>query len=369
MTALLVAFVCTAAPPDVSNIHRDEIVVFFPSLGRQAADGAAWELTVHGWIFEPEISAATLDHLRRKLGIGDTDLLPDEKVVFGRRAAAFLVDNERGKIIVVRFGDRAFPIPESAANGHFAGRVTLSDAEVRPLRTRGDDGQWRIGFRAVMPAGDDRVFAGRVLLLEPAGLSVISDIDDTIKITEVREREAMLRNTFLRPFKVVPGMADAYRVWAKDHKASFHYVTASPWQLYDPLSAFLSESGFPAGTFHMKMFRWKDRSFFSLFGSPREYKIAVIEPLIRSYPARRFILVGDSSEMDPEAYGELARRHPAQVVRVYIRDATGEPLDGERYRSVFAGFPAEAWRIFRKAEEIKDLRLPEAVSRPSPSGL
>ena len=363
MSALLATVFCFGAVSDMSDIDRDELVVFFPTTGRQTADGAAWELTIHGWIFEPEISAVTLEYLRRKLGIGDADLAPGERAVFGRRAAAFLVDNERGEIVSIRLGDNTYPLPKSAANGHFTGRVTLSIAEVERLRTRGDDGRWRIAFRAVTRQGDERVFEGHVLLLEPTGISVVSDIDDTIKITEVRDREAMLRNTFLRSFKVVPGMADVYRSWAKEQGATFHYVTASPWQLYDPLSVFLAESSFPSGTFHMKLFRWKDRSFFSLFGSPREFKIGVIEPMLKAHPQRRFVLVGDSGEKDPEAYGELARRYPQQVVRIFICDATGEPSDGARYKSAFAGVPAETWRVFREAEEIKDLRLPETSTQ------
>ena len=39
------------------------------------------------------------------------------------------------------------------------------------------------------------------LLIGPTGLTVISDIDDTIKVTQVTNRKTMLRRTFLERFE------------------------------------------------------------------------------------------------------------------------------------------------------------------------
>ena len=66
----------------------------------------------------------------------------------------------------------------------------------------------------------------------------------------------------------VPGMAEAYDRWSKAGGVTFHYVSASPWQLFAPLEGFVRSNGFPAGSFNLKSFRWKDRSFFDLFKSP-----------------------------------------------------------------------------------------------------
>ncbi len=40
------------------------------------------------------------------------------------------------------------------------------------------------------------------------------------------------------------------------------------------------------------------------------------------FPKRRFILIGDSGEKDPEVYREIQRRFPAQVQEIMIRDVT-----------------------------------------------
>jgi phosphatidate phosphatase APP1 len=215
----------------------------------------------------------------------------------------------------------------------------------------------RLAFQAVTREGDSRAFSGVIRLLEPTGLSIISDVDDTIKVSEVRDRKALLSNTFVRQFRAVPGMADVYAEWAR-RGVRFHYLTASPWQLYEPLSEFLRTGDFPpATTFHMRIFRWKDTSAIALFSSSEDYKRQRLQSLIEAFPRRRFVLVGDSGERDPEIYGAMARQHAGSVQRVLIRDVAGEGKDSARIQKAFDGVPPAKWMLFRDASEIRDVRL------------
>ena len=66
-------------------------------------------------------------------------------------------------------------------------------------------------------------------------------------------------------------------------------------------------------------------------------------------------LIGDSGERDPEAYGTLARSHPAQIEHIFIRDVTGEKADAARYRAAFREVPAERWKIFIEPKEIREM--------------
>ena len=125
-----------------------------------------------------------------------------------------------------------------------------------------------------------REFFGVVHLIPSEGISVISDIDDTIKVSDVTNKKELIRNTFLRPFRAVEGMADTYRCWA-DQGVVFHLVSSSPWQLYEPLARFLAESGFPESTFHLKRFRLTDRTAFNLLADPLTTKPQAIEPILR----------------------------------------------------------------------------------------
>ena len=153
---------------------------------------------------------------------------------------------------------------------------------------RGRGSGWpEVTVRAVLPPGDQRVFCGQVELVEPTGFTIVSDIDDTIKLTEVTNRSAMLRNTFLESFRPVPQMAEVFRGWAAEAGARVCYLSASPWQLFTPLSEFIQTNQFPAGALLLREFRWKDESFFNLFTRPDVYKTGAIEDLLRRFPKRR----------------------------------------------------------------------------------
>jgi hypothetical protein len=343
---LVLAEACQA-----SAVKPDETVVFFPGIARRV-NRDAWEVQIHGWVFEVERRAIALAVFRKALGIDTDKLTGDEQALFEERARAFLVDNERGKRIAIQLGGRAHPLNPTKPDGHSRTQLTVSPDEIeKSLSPCGD--KMRITFTEITNGPGRGVVTGEAHLLATTGISVISDIDDTIKISDVTDRKALLQNTFLKPFQAVNGMAEVYRAWAKESKAQFHYVTASPWQLYPALSDFVRNSQFPSGTFHMKPFRWKDESFFNLFRSPEGYKRRVIEPMLKSFPQRHFVLVGDSSERDPEIYAALARKYPEQVIRILIRDVSGEEAGSRRYQKVFKNVPPERWRVFGSPEEIE----------------
>ncbi len=334
-----------------SDIKTDEEVIFFRTYGHK--DDGNWRISIHGWIYEPEKNdiarRQTLKALVHSLGLEEEDAT---KEIFQRRAHLFLADNESRKKVSIRLVGQTHTLPESSAAGHFRGTVRLADAEAKEMIAEGQEG-W-LSFEAVLRKGDRRSFRGRAQLIEETGLSVVSDIDDTIKVTEVRNRAALLANTFLREFRPVAGMAPLYRGWLAQG-AVFHYVSASPWQLYPPLEAFREEHRFPPGTFHLKNFRVKDTSFFNLFASPEATKRDAIVPLLEAFPRRKFLLAGDSGEKDPEIYGTLAREHPTQIMRILIRDVTQEGPDAGRYQKAFEGMPKENWQVFRDPEEVKPL--------------
>ena len=64
---------------------------------------------------------------------------------------------------------------------------------------------------------------GEVYLCDDNGITFISDIDDTIKITEVSSSIQTLVNTFSGEFKAVGGMANIYRHWERKYNATFAY--------------------------------------------------------------------------------------------------------------------------------------------------
>ena len=350
--ALIVLFLVSAARG--APIRSDEEVLFLPSMGYRSADGM-WKLEVNAWAFERERRRASLAVFRKALGLDADEMSQAEREMFTQRARPFLQDNHRGKQITILLGGQRHELGRTGANGRLADHLALAEREVQALRAASDKPGSVIRFSASLPAADLRTLVGEVHLLEAEGLSVISDIDDTIKVSHVSNRKALLRSTFIKPFEPVPGMAQVYQQWAAKAGAQFHYVSASPWQLYEPLAGFIRTNGYPAGTFHLKDFRWKDQSFFNLFGSPEDYKAGVIGPLLERFPQRRFVLVGDSGEKDPEIYARLARAHPAQVARIFIREVAGGDTNQARYQAAFAGLPPGMWTVFRTPAEIEGI--------------
>lgn len=342
------------ALPD-SQLKSDEEVLFFPQSGWWDRWENVWRIPIHGWVFEREQDSlwrhATVESVAAMLGIegevGNKELLK-------QRAWPFLVDNERNKQITIQYLRKRVTLGPSVENGHFEGILSLDGAALKHAT-----GLPWVKFEVVMPAGTEGRFQGSAQLLCPHGISVISDIDDTIKISNVLDKEELLANTFLRDYRAVPSISAVYGKWS-EQGAAFHYVSGSPWQLYSPLAAFLSENGFPRGSFHLRPFRLKDSSFLNLFASSALFKIPVIENILRTYPERRFVLVGDSGEEDPEVYGEMARRYPQQVMRVYIRNVTGESRQSERLLTAFLGVAEGKWRLFRDAQALLRLSLPES---------
>jgi hypothetical protein len=331
-----------------SNIKPDQDIVFLQTLARHASNGSDWELEINGCVYEPEKRWLALACLRTALALEGIKLSDGETRTLAERARLFMVDHERGKSVVVHLAGKDFRLPKSQPNGRFSSVLKLSSLEFQALRDQA------FHLQVVLPGRDKRQFATDCCLIEEKGITVISDIDDTIKITEVSDHKAMLRNTFLEPFKPVPGMAELYGSWAKHFGAQFWYVSASPWQLFLPLSDFVHTNGFPAGAFSLKDFRLKDKTAFNLFASPDRYKTGVIEPLLKAFPNRRFVLIGDSGEHDPEIYGALAKRYPQQVARIFIRQVAVKPGEAERYKTAFGSLAPGTWKVFHEPAELSD---------------
>jgi len=333
----------------VSNLKSDEVVELFPTYGYLDPDRNQQVVSIHAWVYEPATNSTTAYLFWKALGLDEKQA---QNHIFKERANRFLVDSERGKRIVIRIAGQNHILTSTRANGHT--ETTLRFSSEPPGSPRRSTAV-ALDFEAVLATRDTRKFTGRIHLISPTGVSVISDIDDTIKVSQVRDKQALLNNTFFREFEPVAGMEKVYQAWAKDG-AVFHYVTASPWQLFAPLEAFREKSGFPAGTFHMKQFRLKDSSAWSLFASPTEYKPQTIEPILKTFPKRQFILVGDSGEKDPQVYAALARKFPDQVAKIFIRDVTDEPAEANRYAECFKDVPRDRWVVFRRADEIAGYR-------------
>ena len=335
-----------------SNLASDEHVLLVPTFGTRSADG--WHAPVEAWVFEPEEDGPVRAGMVKLVEEAMQTQLDDEAAArVATNIRPFMVDNERGKTLVVQAADVAAPACTSKANGHCAGTLTLAS-----------DAHGTVPVAVLLPSKDRRRFEGRVHLLEDEGVSVLSDIDDTIKVTEVHDKKRLVANTFARPFRATAGVPELYRRWARQG-AAFHYVSNSPLPLLGALERFIEDEGYPKGSVTLKMFRWVDGSFLDLLDAPENHKQAAIEAHIDRFESRRFVLVGDTGERDPEIYAAVARKYGDRIARVYLRDTGSMSADAleARLDAVYEGLPAQRWTVFTDGSEIHD-DLPSSSSSP-----
>jgi len=349
--------VMTRRPRPLTNLADEDRVVLFPSLGYLSSDQRHWVVHLHG-----DVSAAAKLSLGKRLLLkllqrtmrASNEAIASE--LFQQRIARFVASDRPGRRIAVRIGERVVPLPKkSRRNGHFQAVVKVPRDELQ-AEAAGEASS--PAPYAVHRTDGCEAVAGRVFLLAPRGVSVITDIDDTLKHSHVACKRTLLANTFLRPFETIPGMSDLFRQWAGSG-AAIHYVSSSPWQLYEHLACHLADEGFPDGSFHLRAFRLRDHLLRRVLMLRRSGKIGVIRSLLKTFPERKFLLVGDSGEHDPEIYGALARRFPQQVVGVLIRQLDDQRRGPSRYARAFRRVDPSLVKLYRDADELTAIKLPQ----------
>ncbi len=337
---------CSTMAGPSSNLKADEQIIFFTTSAWFDSTNKQWHIPIHGWVFEAEDSMVRKQLIASSFAqLYDLHTTAQTEANFNRRVNGLLADNERGKEVVIRIGNRTYALPASASNGHFKTTLVVSSKHLAPLNKQ-------ITITAVLPMHDTRTFTGQVNLITDQGIAVISDIDDTIKVSDVTNRKSLIAHTFYKDFKAAPGMSKYYNSLAVEG-TSFHFVSSSPWQLYPELQSLVRTAGFPPASFHLKDFRFKDQTFFNLFKDGMATKPQIIENIINKFPNKRFILIGDSGEQDPEVYHQILQKHPEKIKQILIRNVTAETVDNTRFSALIGG-AAHRWQLFTNPEQLTE---------------
>ncbi len=339
-------------PPanNFNNFSNTDELLFFPGTAYQGLD-SNWYVEIHGWIY-------SYHHLQpiskfQKLMQSLFKKIPGQFSVSGSESASllktrlkwFATGNQSGRALTIQLSGCEYLLAASNANGHFRSIIKVPENALR-LNSNGTS---IIPFNLVATGQEHASISGSIYFLAPHGLTIISDIDDTIKQSDVNNKFKLLRNTFSKPFTAVPGMAKLYQQWLTNYEAHFHYLTASPWQLYKPIVDFLATKKFPAGTFNMKHFRYKDRSFFKIFQNSITFKTLAIENFIQRYPQRSLLLIGDSGENDLEIYTRIAKKFPLNVKAILIRDTGHVASSNDK--------PSCPVHIFSHASDLQSMEI------------
>jgi hypothetical protein len=284
---------------------------------------------------EIEVGESDSDDLE---GIADSALLRE-------RLRPFLLKGKGKHKMLLSLGDRHWLLDPSNKYGYISMTLRLGFNDVPAPSDKIE----RIFYEVSSLEKSKEIYKGTIYLVPPQGTSVVSDIDDTIKYSEVLDREELLENTLLYSYSSIKGMADWYQVFEKCG-AAFHYVSKSPWQLYAPLTSFVEKEGFPPGSFYLRS--QKTISLSTLLKTKGPSKKDFIRELLQRFPKRQFILVGDSTQKDPEIYADLAKEFPGQITHIYIRDVKRGDVYSTEFLQVFANLEKSLWTVFKDPNEL-----------------
>ena len=324
-------------------------IMFAPSVA-STSDATHWSIVIQGRIFEPAGGGTQAIADEILAVVADADR---KNPLFRSRVGYFVSRSIKDARVSVGLCDRAVEVAPSDPGGYFVANILLTNDQVSRISQDGV-----ITFESQRNGDSPAGFSGKAVQVPDDGAIVVSDMDDTIKITNVNHPEAK-RNTLVLPFKPVTGMPELYNAWkASDSRVHFHIVSAGPWQFHEPLRKFTEEAGFPAFTWDMRSLDTTDpRTLISetVEADPQRlhnFKVPAIRALMTRFPKRHVVLVGDSGERDPETYAQILAEFADRVDAVFIRNVS-EKDQTERYEKLFpTQSTAAKLRVFVNPNEL-----------------
>ncbi len=162
-----------------------------------------------------------------------------------------------------------------------------------------------------------------------AKVGVISDVDDTVMVTQVPTLwKAAYNMLFLSPHKraSVPGMAVMFnKIQAMFPGAPFFYLSTSPWNVESSIRNFLIDYGFPDGALLLRDLDPRPKTFVP---SGVQHKLEYAEQLMEDFSDMKFILIGDDGQKDPTTYAQIAKRYPGRILAIGIRQLSPRESSG-----------------------------------------
>lgn len=165
--------------------------------------------------------------------------------------------------------------------GHFMGRLIVS-----PPQNQTPPETWTVTATLSSTKEDSAAISVReeVKFIPEHGISVISDIDDTVKHTSILSgARELFRNTFVRDLGSMS--VDGVREWYSqmiDLGVQIHYVSNSPYQCWPIISSFMTAVGLPrGGSVHLKQY---SGMISGIWENAADKKRAGVESIIRVNP-------------------------------------------------------------------------------------
>ncbi|ROW10657.1 hypothetical protein VPNG_05117 [Cytospora leucostoma] len=191
-------------------------------------------------------------------------------------------------------------------------------------------------------------------LVPETGITIISDIDDILRITKIWDPKEGLLNSFARPFTPWLNMPEIYANWSKSiDNLHFHYLTTTPEQVTKNYMDFIYKT-YPLGSFDTRPLNFSDVSATLAIRKHLLYKV------FQTFPRRKFILMGDTSNFDVMGdYPELVTEFPDQVQCIFLRNSSSTdssdifPYDTKHFK----GLNQSQYMFFNVPDDLKGLDI------------
>ncbi|SPO05108.1 related to actin cytoskeleton organization and biogenesis [Cephalotrichum gorgonifer] len=336
-------------------VRAGDVVWMLDNVAYKSGSGDSWQAEFVSAVFEGEPKCAVVDVVQviaRLISLADD---AQELATIEERLMPFLWDVRAGRRFTAVHADKKFVLGPTDSKGISSDIVRLPPSAPGSI-TR---------TSATVPAGVHGLLQSWTYFAEPEGWSVVSDIDDTIKVTLTGDPIGILHSTFVSKPTPIQGMPELYAALKAmlPHDTPWFYVSASPYNLYPFLRDFRN-AYYPPGAIMLRETSWRTIGglLSALTRGTGEYKVERFTKIHSWFPKRKMIFIGDSTQSDPESYGELCRLFPGWVKCILIRKvldiaAVGieEKNEPERFEVAFKGIPRDIWHVFEKPEECNEI--------------
>ncbi|OTA96331.1 hypothetical protein M434DRAFT_392989 [Hypoxylon sp. CO27-5] len=336
-----------------------------------------WNVRIHGNVYkQPNISQERLDDLANVFLIGtDIDELsePEQRQARNLTASIFVVQqpdlnvtinfendvdvrsDASGGVINAAGGAQSIRLPYPTTDeGDFDAFVILQN-------TTGPNGGHLMAGNATSSIQALNMYANgtdtgnaTAYLVPPTGFTIISDIDDILRVTKIYDPKEGLLNSFARAFTPWMNMPEIYANWsATIPNFHFHYLTTTPEQVTRNYMEFIYKT-YPLGSFDTRPLNFSDVS------ATLSIRKALLDKIFQTFPQRKFVLVADTSNSDVmKDYPQLVRDYPSQVQCIFLRNTTATdssdlfPYD----TSGFEGMDQRQYMFFVTPDDLRNVDI------------
>jgi phosphatidate phosphatase APP1 len=162
---------------------------------------------------------------------------------------------------------------------------------------------------------------GRALILSQEGLAVITDVDDTILVSQVPTPLRAIFNILLKSpsrRKHVNGMPELFSsLKQRFENLTVFYLSATPWNMFNFTKRFIVSHKFPFGPILLQDIGPDEDK---IFESTKAHKQETLEKLMSDFPEMKWILIGDDGQYDPDIYKRIAQLYPGRIKAILVRE-------------------------------------------------